>query len=239
MARDEALLESVATGGPPVLRFYAWQPATLSLGYFQAYADFQSQPPEWRCLPVVRRTTGGGAILHDAEVTYALIVSAGDLWLRPNANRLYELAHRAVIAAVGHDARLAGPGHARGASGAGGRGGPFLCFSRRHELDVVVPNADPSCADGKIAGSAQRRRPGAILQHGSIILAPSVPPQPCADWAALDGPIGFESAVMRLRSAFERGLGAACESSHLDPSEAARAAALEVKYASDEWTRRR
>src|SRR5438445_617792 len=69
MAVDEALLEDAARSGRPTLRFYGWAEPTLSLGYFQPYAQRASHPPSSRCA-VVRRPTGGGAILHDAELTY-------------------------------------------------------------------------------------------------------------------------------------------------------------------------
>src|SRR5262249_35711609 len=66
VADDEALLESAAATGRPALRFYTWDPPTLSLGYFQPFAD------RLPGLPVVRRMTGGGAIVHHHELTYAL-----------------------------------------------------------------------------------------------------------------------------------------------------------------------
>src|SRR5690606_18215687 len=76
MANDEAVIESVAAGGPPTLRFYGWEPAAISLGYFQ---DFDSEVDEAACqslgIDIVRRLTGGRAILHDVEVTYSLVIS--------------------------------------------------------------------------------------------------------------------------------------------------------------------
>src|SRR5690242_18095105 len=71
MAIDEALLESAAGGGPLTLRFYQWSEPTLSLGYFQRYEDRSLHPASLDC-PIVRRPTGGGAILHDKELTYSL-----------------------------------------------------------------------------------------------------------------------------------------------------------------------
>src|SRR5580765_2945407 len=73
MARDESLLESVGRGeSPPTLRLYQWSPAAISLGYFQDYAEFEALPAPAGTLAVVRRQTGGGAILHDLELTYSL-----------------------------------------------------------------------------------------------------------------------------------------------------------------------
>src|SRR5437870_140838 len=97
MARDEALLTLVGRReAPPTLRFYAWQPATISLGYFQEFDQYSSLASPAGGLAVVRRTTGGGAILHDLELTYSLTVPAGHDWLMPGPNRLYELMHRAI-----------------------------------------------------------------------------------------------------------------------------------------------
>ncbi len=82
MAVDEVLLDWSAQSGGYAWRFYRWDEPTLSLGYFQPYEDRQRHPPSRAC-PAVRRATGGGAILHDAELTYSLAVPAGS----PLANR--------------------------------------------------------------------------------------------------------------------------------------------------------
>src|SRR6185295_18138238 len=71
MAVDEALLETAATTGQATLRFYQWQEPTLSLGYFQSVADRQQHAASLDC-PVVRRASGGGAILPDRELTYSV-----------------------------------------------------------------------------------------------------------------------------------------------------------------------
>src|SRR5262245_41637676 len=86
MAIDEALLNAVGEGqSPPTLRFYCWRSPTISLGYFQPLSDVELQPSAIRALDLVRRTTGGGAILHDLEVTYSLVLPIGHAWLQPNA----------------------------------------------------------------------------------------------------------------------------------------------------------
>src|SRR5882724_9809402 len=73
MAVDEALLESAAVDGIATLRLYQWSEPTLSLGYFQPAADRQTHPASREC-PLVRRASGGGAILHDRELTYSLAI---------------------------------------------------------------------------------------------------------------------------------------------------------------------
>ena len=99
MARDEALMLRVGRSeSPPTLRLYQWDPPTISLGYFQRYADYESLPPPGGLLPVVRRLTGGGAILHDLELTYSLALPINHPLVCDGPNRLYELTHDAVIA---------------------------------------------------------------------------------------------------------------------------------------------
>jgi lipoyl(octanoyl) transferase len=171
MARDEALLDAVAAGeSPATLRFYQWSVPTVSLGYFQPYAAFESAPAIVRH-PVVRRTTGGGAILHDRELTYALAATTSHCLLRGGPTNLYCLVHDAIIdvlRSAGVEAERRGHGGRAGNwrdDGSGDAGGeePFLCFARGHSLDIVLGGQ-------KLAGSAQRRVAGAVLQHGSLIL---------------------------------------------------------------------
>src|SRR5262245_51344899 len=78
MARDEALLRACELTGDAVVRFYAWSAPTISLGYFQDYAEFEQLEPPAGDLDVVRRTTGGGAILHDLELTYSIVMPLAD-----------------------------------------------------------------------------------------------------------------------------------------------------------------
>ena len=161
MAVDEALLHSALQGGPPTLRFYQWSEPTLSLGYFQAYADRQLHAPSYRC-SAVRRASGGGAILHDDELTYSLVLPIVDRW-SGRATDLYQGAHGALVwalAARGVDASL------RGDHNAAHRENTFLCFLRHAAGDVLLGGV-------KIAGSAQRRVQGAVLQHGSVLLGSS------------------------------------------------------------------
>ncbi len=235
MARDQALLEScAATKAEPVLRFYAWSPATISLGRFQKLEEYERLPSPAGGLPVVRRTTGGGAILHDLEVTYSLTVPVGHPLVTGHANRLYELAHDAIIAAIGHEAHRLGWAHPR--CDASSLRGPFFCFARRHGLDVVVEDAEDPTGISKIAGSAQRRTPQAILQHGSIMLASRYDQQPVAVWSCLGGPADFQNAVDRLITAFEEMLGVALRTGDWNEEALAAAAGIISRYSGQTWT---
>src|SRR4051794_30663710 len=91
MAIDEALLNSAATGGIATLRLYQWNKPTLSLGYFQRAAEREMHPPSLAC-PLVRRASGGGAILHDRELTYSIAIPEASASAAAS-RRLYEGIH--------------------------------------------------------------------------------------------------------------------------------------------------
>jgi lipoate-protein ligase A len=158
MAVDEWMLEQAVTTENCLLRWYQWSEPTISLGYFQREAERQGEDPALRSLPHVRRLTGGGAILHHHELTYACAIPASHPLAR-HPRKLYDQVHRQVIETLQ-------PGslglRLRGATDAT-RQGQFLCFGRADEHDVVLQ-------EHKVLGSAQRRRKGAILQHGSLVL---------------------------------------------------------------------
>jgi lipoate-protein ligase A len=239
MARDEALLQLChRRTDPPMLRLYAWSPATISLGYFQDYGEYQRLPPPAGALPVVRRTTGGGAILHDLELTYALVISLEHPLVKGRPNHLYRLAHEAIIAAVGHQVRMLGCDDS--ACDASAQRGPFFCFARRHGLDVVTADGQGPGGFSKIAGSAQRRTADAILQHGSIILDTRYPQQPVGTWSALAGTaMDFAAAVQLLVPAFAESLGVSLHQKSWWESELLAAADLERRYVSPPWTMHR
>lgn len=166
MALDEALLEASEQTGQATLRFYSWSEPTLSLGYFQNAADRELHPPSRAC-PLVRRASGGGAILHHHELTYSIVWPlAGSL---TRSAELYDLVHRTLIATLascGVSAGLHQDTLTCAAAPVPPGPDPFLCFQRRTCADIVSRGI-------KIVGSAQRRRKSAILQHGSILLAKS------------------------------------------------------------------
>lgn len=229
MARDDALMTLVGTSHSlPTLRLYQWDRPTISLGYFQHFADYESLPPPAGGLPVVRRLTGGGAILHDLELTYSLTVPVDHPLLAHGHSRLYERAHDAVIetlTSLGIAAARCGTSDDSGAAK-----GPFFCFQRRHCYDVLV-------GGDKIAGSAQRRTRAAVLQHGSIVLSNRYTQQPTA--VVL---LPFDDCVMRARSlvveALARLTSFPCEPGQWSNDELAAADALRDKYTSLAWTQR-
>jgi lipoate-protein ligase A len=164
MAVDAALLEAVSAGAAqPTLRFYGWSPPCLSLGYFQALDIVDLDACADRGVDVVRRPTGGRAILHDQEVTYSLALPAEvlgqDHGILPSYHRisrgiqsgLEQLGVRTTLAPGSAGLRVA-------------ERGP-ICFDRPSSHEILL--------DGrKLVGSAQVRRGGALLQHGSILIEP-------------------------------------------------------------------
>ncbi len=174
MALDEALLQFAAEEGIASLRFYQWQTPTLSLGYFQQYEDRQNHPPSLGAA-VVRRQSGGGAILHDREITYSISLPKMHP-LAKDAQSLYNTVHKTIATILeghlpqGHRVSLFEQDLAAGNEE------PFLCFQRRARGDLVYQliEDDSPMAAKKILGSAQRRSRGAVLQHGSLLLERSL-----------------------------------------------------------------
>ncbi len=162
MALDQALLECVDQTGLSILRFYRWSPATLSLGYFQSYAE-REQHALSRELDVVRRVSGGGAIVHDRELTYSLVVPIASRWSKGN-RELYNLVHESIIEFLA-DCGIAATLFDSSRDPIN-RENPLLCFERRADGDILI-------GSHKIGGSAQRRSKNALLQHGSILLEQS------------------------------------------------------------------
>jgi len=165
MAVDEAILDGVATGSSPAtLRFFQWRPACLSLGYFQPLAVVYEEACAAFGIGVVRRPTGGRAILHDRELTYSVAmpvaVLSGDQAVPSSYFRLSQALLEGLRAA-GAWVTLAR------AEPDGGAGHGPACFDRASAHEILL--------DGrKLVGSAQVRRGGALLQHGSILFEPQI-----------------------------------------------------------------
>ncbi|WP_417848398.1 lipoate--protein ligase family protein [Thalassoglobus sp.] len=158
MAVDARMLEA-AVAGQATLRTYQWVEPTVSLGHFQVTTSAEI-PERFANLAVVKRLSGGGAILHDEELTYSIALpKAHPLCSTPS--RIYNEVHECIIELLLDEGITS---HLRGDAAFAEK--PFLCFGRGDERDIVI-------GDHKIVGSAQRRRQGAVLQHGSILLAQS------------------------------------------------------------------
>lgn len=229
MALDHALLDSVdREPNAAVFRTYRWSEPTLSLGYFQPFALAQNDPRFARSA-LVRRLSGGGAIWHDRDLTYALIVPRSLTSARRPAD-LYRSVHRAWsdhLAGFALSVRPRGPQPPEPAPR------PFLCFLDHDPEDLVLDGA-------KVVGSAQRRRPSAVLQHGSVLLhrSPSVPELPgLGELASVDVE---RLAREPLGERFFHALGLEPEASSISSEEQRQADQLEFEvYRNPAWTQRR
>lgn len=255
MAVDEVLLDGVASGAaPPTLRFYQWRPACLSLGYFQPFEVVNLDGCQELGVGIVRRPTGGRAILHDRELTYSVALPASvlghDGGVLPSYYRL-SLALQEGLRRLGVAATLA----PESAASPSIEHGP-VCFDR--------PSAHEILLDGrKLVGSAQVRRGGGLLQHGSILIEPRLatmrrclrPPRELADSSAGEGWEGIEDGVAGLAevgvsdpaqiadaiaSAFGARFGVALVDGRLRRDELTSADGVAgSKYQSAGWTERR
>ncbi|MBC7853433.1 MAG: lipoate--protein ligase family protein [Pirellulaceae bacterium] len=230
MAVDEALLLSSPRSGP-TLRFYQWEHPTLTLGYFQSAVDRWRHEASSGC-PLVRRSTGGGAILHDQELTYSFVmpVSQQD---KSAAQPLYFAFHETLIQALA-DLNIEATLVLQQPLQQVGQGEPFLCFQRLSAGDVLT-------AGSKICGSAQRRQKEALLQHGSVLLrrsgfAPELPG--IADLAATSASAEELAEIWLPR--LESRLDFHFQASSLNAVEHSAAQRLaEDRFGADSWSLRR
>lgn len=245
MAIDEAVWRARQAGtAPPTLRFFAWDPPTVSLGYGQPL-DRAIDVDACRALGVglVRRPTGGSAIYHDGperELTYSVVASLDDLGVAADLLESYRWIGTALTAglqALGAPAELVPVGGRDGAT-------PAFCFARTGRYEIEVGGR-------KLVGSAQRRQRASFLQHGSVLLGVDEPrlqalfpttKDPLATMTTLEAVLArrpsFEEVADALGRAFETAHGLAVRPGGLSAAEAADVAELtRSKYATDAWLR--
>jgi len=172
MAADELLAAEAADRGTMCVRLYAWTPTTVSLGAFQRAAEARVEPTI-AGVPLVRRPSGGGAIVHGTDLTYAAAVPKSHPWGgRPQL--LYDALHEAMRRALrdrGIEVALWRPAPATPPPADSPPDDVFFCFDRRASGDLVWLGSDAAGARGhKVMGSAQRRLAATVLQHGSLLL---------------------------------------------------------------------
>ncbi|OGK82363.1 MAG: hypothetical protein A2X53_14745 [Candidatus Rokubacteria bacterium GWA2_70_23] len=247
MALDEALLLSRLRGaGPPTVRFFGWAPPTISLGYAQPLDDgrIDLEAAARMGLGLVRRPTGGSAILHEGperELTYSVVAAAGDF---PGAETLLE-TYRWIGAALAAGLRAIGAAvDMVSVQPSDPAAMPAFCFARTGSYELEVGGR-------KIVGSAQRRQGVGFLQHGSVMLA-AEPERltrvfrgerdPLGGMTTLEAVLGrrppFDETAERLAEGFRQVHGIELSPGGLSADETARAGALSrEKYATAEWTR--
>lgn len=263
MAVDEAIASHAGRGDvPPTLRFYQWQPACVSLGRHQSLADIDLARCAKLGYDVVRRPTGGRAILHTDELTYSVAgpqedpILAGavlDSYLRLSQGLLAGLERLGL-----HVAKAPPTGRATADAGP-------VCFEVPSAYEIVVPTGRSSSEayrdPKKLVGSAQSRRSGWVLQHGTLPLVGDVTRlvevvifpdegeralqrQLLAGRAvtvqdALGRAVSFDEAAQALAAGFQEALGIRLELGELTAGELAAAGELQRSVYSDEgWTGR-
>ena len=161
MSVDEAIMNDVIGGlSIPTIRFYAWQPATLSLGYAQPVSDVDQDRIHDRGWNLVRRATGGRAILHRHELTYSVIVPAD----HPLAKEGIIESYRQISLAITHGLELLGLATQADRKQGSLKDMGAVCFETPSHYEITTQDGR------KLVGSAQLRRRGAILQHGTLPL---------------------------------------------------------------------
>ncbi|MBM7660874.1 lipoate-protein ligase A [Bacillus mesophilus] len=259
MALDEALLDWHSKGLiPPTIRFYGWDPATLSIGYFQKVdKEIDLEMVRKHNLGFVRRPTGGRGVLHDQELTYSVIVSEDYPGMPKTVTEAYRVISEGVLEGfklLGLDAYFAVPmtddekeslKNPRSA----------VCFDAPSWYELVVEGR-------KVAGSAQTRQKGVILQHGAILLdldedllfnlfkysnervkermQKNFKNKAVTINALRETPVSIEEAVDAFKQGFEKGLQIELVPYELSPQERAEVEEIaKTKYESDDWNFRR
>jgi lipoyl(octanoyl) transferase len=238
MALDEALMESVRAGAEPAVRFYRWSPACLSLGRNQpAVGRYDPEAIRARGLDVVRRPTGGRAVLHDRELTYAVVIREGALGSARAAYSAINGALAAGLRRLGVPVELQRPSASRAPA-------PSLapCFREPAEGEVVAGGR-------KLIGSAQYTEDGVTLQHGSLLFADdqgavlsllgeSASPEdaPAVLESFLDPLPSWETLTAALAAALAEATGATVAAAEIAAAEARRAEALRARYEDLAWT---
>ena len=252
MAADEAILEHIGRGASiPTLRLYAWSPACLSLGQAQSFADVDTVRLEAHGWEVVRRLTGGRAILHTDELTYSVIAPPDEPRVAGTVLESYNRLAGALMLAV-HDLGL--PVEMKeGKADSSGMPNP-VCFEVPSTYEITVHGK-------KLIGSAQARRKDGVLQHGSlpltgdltrIVQALAFADESARNRAAqrllerattvesvLGRVVGWETATQAFVRAFEAVLGIRLETGTMSATEISRTDELvREKYDHPDWNER-
>lgn len=255
MALDEALLNWHSQGLiPPVIRFYGWQPAALSIGYFQKVEkEIDMEAVERLGLGFVRRPTGGRGVLHEHELTYSIIVSEAYPDMPETVTEAYRVLSEGLLKGfqnLGLEAYFSVPDTENKRADLK-KPKSAVCFDAPSWYEMVVEGK-------KVAGSAQTRQKGVILQHGAILIdldaekllsvfkfqneeakermRIKIPEKAVAINSLRAKPATAEECVVAFKAGFEQALSIELEPYILTEQQLAEVKALEQKkYANSEW----
>ncbi|PKO20633.1 MAG: octanoyltransferase [Chloroflexi bacterium HGW-Chloroflexi-1] len=251
MAIDEAIGRAVSERlVPPTLRFYAWDPPCVSLGKHQALADVDAARCAALGYHIVRRPTGGRAILHTDELTYSVVAPADHPVMAGMVLDTYLRLARGLVAGL---RRLGIPAETAPGANRAGADASAACFEAPSAYEIIVNGR-------KLLGSAQNRRAGFVLQHGSLPLTGDLARLiDCLALAETDAdalrrslaghattaeeaagrPIAFADAMAALAESFAETFAATLVPGELTEAEQAWAAELaRDKYAHPDWAGR-
>lgn len=259
MALDEALLDWHSQGKiGPVLRFYEWEPATLSIGYFQSVEkEIDLAQVEKHGLGFVRRPTGGRGVLHEHELTYSVIVREDYPDMPETVTEAYRVISGGILEGfrnLGLNANFSIPNNEREKDELK-KPKSGVCFDAPSWYELVVEGK-------KVAGSAQTRQKGVILQHGAILLRMdedklvslfkfktealrarvrrSLPQKAVAIDRLMDKVPSMERCVDAFSAGFESALNITLEPLQLSAEQEQYVKEIEQrKYGNDEWTYRK
>lgn len=254
MAMDESLLNFVSRGEiDPVVRFYTWNPATLSVGYFQRLKkEIDIDKVNEKGFGLVRRQTGGRGVLHDKELTYSVIVSEEHPNMPSTVTEAYRVISEGLLEGfklLGFEAYFAIP-RSKEEREKLKQPRSAVCFDAPSWYELVVEGR-------KIAGSAQTRQKGVILQHGSLLQDVNVDElfdmfifkndrlkdkmkKAFVDKAVAindisDRHISIEEMEKAFEEGFKKGLNIEFKPLTLSDEQIKEVKELEEKYRSDEW----
>lgn len=255
MAVDEAILNAHSRGlVPPTIRFFGWDPATLSIGYFQRSAkEVNFDALTEKGLGFVRRPTGGRAVLHDQELTYSVIVSESHPMMPTSVNESYRVLSMGLLEGfreLGLNAEMVSLADEEEKKKFESMGSA-ACFDSPSWYELVVEGR-------KVVGSAQVRQLHTILQHGSILLDLDAEllfsvltfssdrirermmetfKERAVSIKDFSGEvISYDRAVEAFTAGFARGLGVKLKAAGLTPFEQELAEQLvREKYGADSW----
>ncbi len=187
MAADLALLQQAAAcASDPVLRFYTWSVPTISLGFHQSENVLDRERMTRDGMPWTRRPTGGAAVLHSDELTYAIVASSGDAGAGKRLQQYVSVAIAKGLRELGVPADV------------DARGEPLSALPNRTSCFVRTSRWEVTARGRKLVGSAQRKLGDAYLQHGSILIGDDH--LRIADYLAMSNEASRELLRERLRS---------------------------------------
>lgn len=255
MAIDEAILWSCQRGyTPATLRFYRWARPTLSIGYLQkVFEEFDVKVCQELKYPIVRRITGGRAVLHDQEVTYSVVISKESSFFSTSILQAYRVLGNGLIQGckiLGIGAQMVSRSVKPHSQDGFDKDKFPICFTAPSWYEIVV-------AGKKLIGSAQRRLEGALLQQGSILM--KFNPEPLAAVLRfkskkvlkeltnritsikdlLKEEISYQQVMSAMMRGFEQGCGITFQEADLTPLEWKVAYQLyRMKYSKEAWNYR-